>query len=535
MYLFESLNKITKIYLSDEQIYCLNQAYIVACNAHKGQKRSSGEPYITHPIAVACILAKMKLDYETLMGALLHDVIEDTSTTYQDIENLFGKNVAKLVEGVSKLDKIHFRDKQEEQVENFRKMIIAMVKDIRVIFIKLADRTHNMRTLSALRPDKKRRIALETLEIYSPLAQRLGIRHLKIELEELSFETLYPTRFRVIQEVVKTVRENRKEIIRKITTEIDNCLQETGITCRVSGRKKHLYSIYRKMHLKEQRLNSIRDIYSFYIIIIVQDLDTCYRVLGQMHGLYKPRPGRVKDYIAIPKTNGYQSLHTSMIGPYGIPVEIQIRTEDMDHMAEMGVAAHWSHKKDTSIQIRAQRWLQSLLELQQNADNSFEFIENVKSDLILDEIYVFTPKGHIIELPAGATPVDFAYAVHTDIGHTCIGVRVDCEYYPLSKPLITGQTIEIITSLDAYPNESWLNFVVSSKAKSKIRQLTKNFKYEKKSLNLRSRLLLKNQLNNSDKSNNKKINNTTDNKIKKELNWIKSNLYERFPFNNRFN
>jgi len=490
LYLFESLNQLIEKYLPEEQIKRLKQAYLVARDAHEGQTRSSGEPYITHPVAVACILAEMKLDHETLMAALLHDVIEDTPATYQDMEQLFGKSVAELVEGVSKLDKLKFRDKKEAQAENFRKMIMAMVQDIRVILIKLADRTHNMRTLGALRPDKKRRIALETLEIYSPLAHRLGIHHLKTELEELGFEALYPNRFRVIKEVVKAARGNRKEMIQKILAEIDGRLQEAGIPCRVSGREKHLYSIYRKMHLKEQRFHSIMDIYAFRVI--VKDLDTCYRVLGQMHSLYKPRPGRVKDYIAIPKANGYQSLHTSMIGPHGVPVEVQIRTEDMDQMAEMGVAAHWAYKEagesGTTAQIRAQRWLQSLLELQQSAGSSFEFIESVKSDLFPDEIYVFTPEGRIVELPAGATPVDFAYAVHTDIGHACVGARVDRQPYPLSQALTSGQTIEIITAPGARPNAAWLNFVVSSKARAKIRQLLKNLKRED-SVNLGRRLL----------------------------------------------
>ena len=490
MYLFESLNQLIEQYLPEDQIKRLKQAYLVSRDAHEGQTRSSGEPYITHPVAVACILAEMKLDHETLMAALLHDVIEDTPATYQDMEQLFGKSVAELVEGVSKLDKLKFRDKKEAQAENFRKMIMAMVQDIRVILIKLADRTHNMRTLGSLRPDKRRRIALETLEIYSPLAHRLGIHHLKTELEELGFEALYPNRYRVIKEVVKAARGNRKEMIQKILSEIDGRLQEAGIPCRVSGREKHLYSIYRKMTLKEQRFHSIMDIYAFRVI--VKDLDTCYRVLGQMHSLYKPRPGRVKDYIAIPKANGYQSLHTSMIGPHGVPVEVQIRTEDMDQMAEMGVAAHWAYKQagesGTTAQIRAQRWLQSLLELQQSAGSSFEFIESVKSDLFPDEIYVFTPEGRIVELPTGATPVDFAYAVHTDIGHACVGARVDRQPYPLSQPLTSGQTIEIITAPGARPNAAWLNFVVSSKARAKIRQLLKNLKRED-SVNLGRRLL----------------------------------------------
>ncbi|AMO80080.1 bifunctional GTP diphosphokinase/guanosine-3',5'-bis pyrophosphate 3'-pyrophosphohydrolase [Obesumbacterium proteus] len=489
MYLFESLNLLIQKYLPEEQIKLLKQAYLVARDAHEGQTRSSGEPYITHPVAVACILAEMRLDYETLMAALLHDVIEDTPATYQDMEQLFGKSVAELVEGVSKLDKLKFRDKKEAQAENFRKMIMAMVQDIRVILIKLADRTHNMRTLGSLRPDKRRRIARETLEIYSPLAHRLGIHHLKTELEELGFEALYPNRYRVIKEVVKAARGNRKEMIQKILSEIEGRLTEAGIECHVNGREKHLYSIYRKMHLKEQRFHSIMDIYAFRVI--VKDVDTCYRVLGQAHSLYKPRPGRVKDYIAIPKANGYQSLHTSLIGPHGVPVEVQIRTEDMDQMAEMGVAAHWAYKEgesSTTAQIRAQRWMQSLLELQQSAGSSFEFIESVKSDLFPDEIYVFTPEGRIVELPAGATPVDFAYAVHTDIGHACVGARVDRQPYPLSQALHSGQNVEIITAPGARPNAAWLNFVVSSKARAKIRQMLKNLKRDD-SVSLGRRLL----------------------------------------------
>ncbi|WON76877.1 bifunctional GTP diphosphokinase/guanosine-3',5'-bis pyrophosphate 3'-pyrophosphohydrolase [Serratia sp. UGAL515B_01] len=491
MYLFESLNLLIQRYLPEEQIKRLKQAYLVARDAHEGQTRSSGEPYITHPVAVACILAEMRLDHETLMAALLHDVIEDTTATYQDMEQLFGKSVAELVEGVSKLDKLKFQNKKEAQAENFRKMIMAMVQDIRVVLIKLADRTHNMRTLGSLRPDKRRRIARETLEIYSPLAHRLGIHNLKTELEELGFEALYPNRYRVIKEVVKSARGNRKEMIQKILAEIEGRLTEAGIPCRVSGREKHLYSIYCKMHLKEQRFHSIMDIYAFRVV--VKEVDTCYRVLGQAHSLYKPRPGRFKDYIAIPKANGYQSLHTSLIGPHGVPVEVQIRTDDMDQMAEMGVAAHWAYKEQgetpgTTAQIRAQRWMQSLLELQQSAGSSFEFIESVKSDLFPDEIYVFTPEGRIVELPAGATPVDFAYAVHTDIGHACVGARVDRQPYPLSQALHSGQTVEIITAPGARPNAAWLNFVVSSKARAKIRQMLKNLKRDD-SVSLGRRLL----------------------------------------------
>ncbi|MGR5064585.1 bifunctional GTP diphosphokinase/guanosine-3',5'-bis pyrophosphate 3'-pyrophosphohydrolase [Photobacterium sp. DNB22_13_2] len=490
MYLFDSLKEVAIEYLPESQIEALRQAYLVARDAHEGQTRSSGEPYIIHPIAVARILAEMRLDYETLMAALLHDVIEDTEVTKDDLDSRFGSTVAELVDGVSKLDKLKFRDRKEAQAENFRKMIMAMAHDIRVILIKLADRTHNMRTLGALRPDKRRRIARETLEIFSPLAHRLGIHNIKTELEELGFEALYPNRYRVLKEVVAAARGNRKEMINKIHAEIEGRLKDAGIEGTVQGREKNLYSIYNKMKNKEQRFHSIMDIYAFRVL--VKDLDTCYRVLGQVHNLYKPRPSRMKDYIAIPKANGYQSLHTSLVGPHGVPVEVQIRTEDMDQMADKGVAAHWAYKdgesSGTTAQVKAQRWMQSLLELQQSAGSSFEFIENVKSDLFPDEIYVFTPKGRIVELPVGATAVDFAYAVHTDVGNACVGARVERQPYPLSKPLKNGQTIEIISAPGARPNAAWLNYVVTSRARTKIRQVLKTMRREE-SITLGRRLL----------------------------------------------
>ncbi|MGD8111310.1 bifunctional GTP diphosphokinase/guanosine-3',5'-bis pyrophosphate 3'-pyrophosphohydrolase [Vibrio sp. NTOU-M3] len=491
MYLFDSLKDVAQEYLTEPQIEALRQSYVVAENAHEGQTRSSGEPYIIHPVAVARILAEMRLDIETLQAALLHDVIEDTEVTKEELEDQFGSTVAELVDGVSKLDKLKFRDRKEAQAENFRKMVLAMVQDIRVILIKLADRTHNMRTLGALRPDKKRRIARETLEIYSPLAHRLGIHNIKTELEELGFEALYPNRYRVLKEVVRAARGNRKEMIQRIHDEIEGRLEEVGLKARVFGREKNLYSIYNKMKTKEQRFHTIMDIYAFRVV--VEDADTCYRVLGQVHSLYKPRPGRMKDYIAVPKANGYQSIHTSMVGPHGVPVEVQIRTEDMDQMADKGVAAHWSYKGNgertgTTAQVKAQRWMQSLLELQQSAGNSFEFIENVKSDLFPDEIYVFTPKGRIVELPVGATAVDFAYAVHTDVGSTCVGARVDRNPYPLSKALKNGQTIEIISAPGARPNAAWLNYVVTSRARTKIRQVLKTMRREE-STTLGRRLL----------------------------------------------
>ncbi|EOE4687493.1 bifunctional GTP diphosphokinase/guanosine-3',5'-bis pyrophosphate 3'-pyrophosphohydrolase [Vibrio vulnificus] len=491
MYLFDSLKDVAQEYLTEPQLEALRQSYVVARDAHEGQTRSSGEPYIIHPVAVARILADMRLDVETLQAALLHDVIEDCDVSKEDLEAQFGHTVAELVDGVSKLDKLKFRDRKEAQAENFRKMVLAMVQDIRVILIKLADRTHNMRTLGALRPDKKRRIAHETLEIYSPLAHRLGIHNIKTELEELGFEALYPNRYRVLKEVVRSARGNRKEMIQRIHSEIEGRLQEVGLKARVVGREKNLFSIYNKMKTKEQRFHTIMDIYAFRVV--VDTADTCYRVLGQVHSLYKPRPGRMKDYIAVPKANGYQSLHTSMVGPHGVPVEVQIRTEDMDQMADKGVAAHWSYKGNgertgTTAQVKAQRWMQSLLELQQSAGNSFEFIENVKSDLFPDEIYVFTPKGRIVELPVGATAVDFAYAVHTDVGNTCVGARVDRNPYPLSKALKNGQTIEIISAPGARPNAAWLNYVVTSRARTKIRQVLKTMRREE-SITLGRRLL----------------------------------------------
>ncbi|TXH63136.1 MAG: bifunctional GTP diphosphokinase/guanosine-3',5'-bis pyrophosphate 3'-pyrophosphohydrolase [Tolumonas sp.] len=491
MYLFEDLKTLLSSYLPAEQVSLVQEAFIVARDAHEGQTRSSGEPYITHPVAVATILAEMRLDYETVSAALLHDVIEDTPVTKEQLAAQFGSAVAELVYGVSKLDKLKFRDHKEAQAENFRKMVMAMVQDIRVILIKLADRTHNMRTLGALRPDKRRRIARETLEIFSPIANRLGIHSFKSELEELGFEALYPMRARILRESVKRARGNRKEVIDSVYKEIDGRLHEAGIKAAVYGREKNLYSIYNKMVKKELHFYEVMDIYAFRVI--VDDIDTCYRVLGQMHSLYKPRPGRFKDYIAIPKTNGYQSLHTSLVGPHGVPVEIQIRTEYMDQMADKGVAAHWAYKSSgdatgSTAQIRAQRWMKNLLELQQSAGNSFEFIESVKTDLFPDEIYVFTPEGRILELPAGATPVDFAYAVHTDIGNSCVGARVERQPFPLSRPLTSGQTIEIITAPGARPNAAWLNFVVTSRARTKIRQFLKNLRTEE-SIILGRRLL----------------------------------------------
>ena len=476
MYLFEPLERIIKGYLPAEKIELVRRAFVIARDAHEGQTRSSGEPYITHPVAVACIIAEMKLDHEAVMAALLHDVIEDTPYTEEQLANEFGSSVADIVQGVSKLDKLKFRTRQEAQVENFRKMILAMTKDIRVVLIKLADRTHNMRTLGSLRPDKRRRIAKETLEIYSPLAHRLGIEHIKNELENLCLQAIYPNRYNILKTGIEMARSSRQDLIAKITHEIENRLAEVGIPARVYGREKHLYALYQKMLRKEQHFHSILDIYAFRIV--VDTVDNCYRVLGQMHALYKPRPYQVKDYIAVPKTNGYQSLQTSMIGHKGVPIEVHIRTEEMDQMAELGVAAFWQYSEDkshsTSVQQRAQRWLQSIVELQQSAGNTEEFIESVKSDLFSNDIYVFTPKGRIVELPARATALDFAYAVHSDIGDCCVGAIVDHAPYPISQPLQSGQTVEILTEPGKHPHPSWLKFVVSSKAKAKIRQALKH-------------------------------------------------------------
>lgn len=490
MYLFEGLQAKISQYLPKKQVDYVRAAYLLARDAHEGQTRSSGDPYITHPVAVSSILADMKLDHETLMAALLHDVIEDTEYSKEDLSLAFGETVAELVEGVSKLDKLKFSSKQEAQAENFRKMLMAMVKDIRVILIKLSDRTHNMRTLGSLGPEKRRRIALETLEIYAPLAHRLGIHDIKNELEDLGFQAMYPLRHRALKSAVTQARGNRKEIIERTQLDLTNKLVEYKIEGRVLGREKHLYSIYRKMKNKEVSFNEVMDIYGFRII--VESVDSCYRVLGAMHGMYKPIENRFKDYIAIPRSNGYQSLHTSLKGPHGIPVEVQIRNEQMDHLADKGIAAHWVYKenrdKDDTSQMRANQWMQSLLELQQSASTSVEFIEAVKSDLFPDEIYVFSPKGKIIELPAGSTAVDFAYAVHSDVGNTCVGARVDHRNYPLSTPLENGQSIEIITSPRAKPNANWLNFVVSARARSNIRHFLKR-QHANDATNMGNRLL----------------------------------------------
>lgn len=505
---------IVSQYLEPEQVSQLHEACYYAAEAHAGIHRKSGEPYIFHPLAVARILANVRFDHETLLAALLHDVIEDTAYSKEHISAQFGSEVAELVDGVSKLTQIQFNSKLEAQAENFRKMFLAMAKDLRIIMIKLADRLHNMRTLGAMRAESRRRIARETLEIYAPIAGRLGMNHLRQELENLGLNHLYPFRFRVLQEAVRKMSGNRREIVGQMEARIDGRLREEGINARVVGRNKHLWGIYQKMRGKlslpfrerigatadadrqARKTKPFREVYDVYAVrIIVDSVDTCYRVLGVMHSLYKPIMGRFKDYIAIPKANGYQSLHTVLFGPGGIPIELQIRTEEMHVMAEVGVAAHWRYKSGDEehngyAQQRAHEWLGKLLDMQRRAGNPVEFLESVKVDLFPDEIYVFTPRGEIVQLPRGATAVDFAYAIHSDVGNTCVGARVDRRLVPLRTPLVTGQTVEAIITPTARPNPAWLNFVVTAKARASIRHYLKHLQRDEAVL-LGKRLLEK--------------------------------------------
>lgn len=490
---FESLRDEINQYLSHEQVSEIEKAYWFAKEAHGSQARFTGEPYITHPLTVAHILAQMRMDSPTIMAAILHDVVEDTSVKQSEIVEKFGKEIADLVDGVTKLTQIHFENYAQAQAENFRKMVMAMASDIRVILVKLADRLHNMRTLSGLPPEKRRRISLETLEIFAPIANRLGMHAFRVELEDLGFASLYPMRYKVLKDAVLKARGNRQEIIDMIHHQIRDAIKKNTIpSATLSGRGKHLYSIYKKMHEKHLSFSEIMDVYGFRII--VDKVDTCYRVLGTLHNLYKPIAQRFKDYIAIPKANGYQSLHTTLFGPYGVPIEVQIRTEEMHKMAENGIAAHWLYKTEKKIfndaQSRTREWLKGILEMDKSSRNSLEFIENVKIDLFPDEVYVFTPKGQIIELPAGATPVDYAYAIHSDIGNTCVAVRLDKRLSPLSAPLISGQQVEIITAPGARPNSAWLNFVVTGKARSKIKHYLKKQQREE-SMELGKRLVEK--------------------------------------------
>jgi len=479
-FLISDLVRMLEEYLEPDHVQEVYRAYLFGAEAHEGQVRLSGEPYIYHPIEAARILAGLRLDHKSIMAAILHDVIEDTPTAKEQIASEFGDEVAELVDGVSKLTQLEFASKEEAQAENFRKMIMAMVRDIRVILVKLADRLHNMRTLDVMRPEKRRRIARETLDIYAPIANRLGINSLRIELEDLGLAALYPMRYKVLERAVREARGHRKEVLNKIEKSIKRRNQQEKINCRVLGREKHLYSIYRKIRDKTLSFDDIFDVYAFRII--VDSPDTCYRVLGVMHNLYKPVPGKFKDYIAIPKANGYQSLHTVLFGPYSIPIEIQIRTEEMDSVAETGVAAHWVYKvgEEHADQIHegAREWLRELLEMQKHAGNSVEFLENVKIDLFPDAVYVFTPAGEIMKLPRKATVVDFAYAVHTDIGNTCTAARIDRQPVPLRTQLRNGQTVEIEATPGATPNPAWLTFVATAKARSNIRHHQKSLKHE---------------------------------------------------------
>ena len=471
----DRLNRRMEKYLPAPQVAQVMQAYEFAAKAHSGQQRYSGEPYISHPVAVATILAELKLDAQTLMAALLHDVIEDTGVSKADIAGMFGAEVAELVDGVSKLDKVEFRSRAEAQAESFRKMLFAMVGDMRVILVKLADRTHNMRTLWIMPPEKRRRIARETLEIYAPIANRLGMNAIRLELEDLGFRCMYPHRYRVLERALKKAQGNQKQVLNKISKRFEESLDEARIESRVAGREKHIYSIYRKMREKKRALSEIVDVYG--IRVIVDSVDDCYRALGIVHKCYKPMPGRFKDYIAIPRVNGYQSLHTTLFGPAGLPCEVQIRTEDMDRIAESGIAAHWLYKSGGTAagqpQVRAREWLASLVEMEEGG-SSEEFLESVKIDLFPDKTYVFTPKGDIVRLPRGATCVDFAYAVHTGVGNRCVAARIDRRPVPLRTVLKNGQTVQIITARGASPNPAWVNFVVTAKARTAIRSFLKN-------------------------------------------------------------
>ncbi|MEM7430389.1 MAG: bifunctional (p)ppGpp synthetase/guanosine-3',5'-bis(diphosphate) 3'-pyrophosphohydrolase [Pseudomonadota bacterium] len=476
-------------YLSGEQIASIMDAYEFGAAAHEGQTRKSGEPYITHPVAVAQELADMHMDSQGIEAAILHDVVEDTSATLEDIESKFGDEVALLVDGVSKLDQIQFRSRAEAQAESFRKMMLAMIEDIRVILVKLADRLHNMQTLESMPSEKRKRIARETLDIYAPIANRLGINRFKVELEDLGFRYLHPFRYRVLDKALKRAKGSQRQIVKKISEQLGAALGEEGIEADIIGREKHLYSIYRKMAEKKRTLSDVVDVYGFRLI--VDDVSACYRALGLVHSLYKPMPGRFKDYIAIPRINGYQSLHTTLFGPKGLPLEVQIRTHEMDRVAESGVASHWQYKadekSDATPQRRAREWLSNLAELQQTG-TSEEFLESVKVDLFPDKIYVFTPKGDIMPLPKGATTVDFAYAVHTDIGNRCISAKVDRTLVPLRTPLTNGQTVEIKTARGGKPNPNWLSFVRTAKARTAIRHYMKTMR-STESVDLGKRLL----------------------------------------------
>jgi len=488
-FLISDLCSYLEEYLTTEQVSEVYRAYLFGAEAHEGQNRLSGEPYIYHPVAVARILAGMRMDHQCLMAAILHDVIEDTETAKEQIAREFGPEIAELVDGVSKLTQIKFRSRAEAQAENFRKMMLAMTKDIRVIMIKLADRLHNMRTLGVMAPGKARRIARETLDIYAPIANRLGINSIRHELQELGMAAHWPWRYNIIRAALRRRRGNRKEVVSNIEEVLRSRLQQEGFDGEVYGREKHVYSIYRKMLEKKVSLNELADVYAFRII--VDSVDTCYRVLGVVHNLYRPVPGKFKDYIAIPKANGYQSLHTVLFGPHGLPIEIQIRTREMHRVAEEGIAAHWQYKDASPGALppdAAADWLRNLLEVQKDSGNSMEFLEHVKVDLFPDEVYVFTPRGQIFVLPKGATVIDFAYAIHSDVGNQCVAARIDRRLAPLRSQLRNGQTVEIITKPNNRPNPAWLDFVVTGKARATIRSFLKRLEH-KEAVELGRRLL----------------------------------------------
>ncbi|PKO35145.1 MAG: guanosine-3',5'-bis(diphosphate) 3'-pyrophosphohydrolase [Betaproteobacteria bacterium HGW-Betaproteobacteria-7] len=475
-------------YLAPVDVERIKSAYIYAARAHASQKRMSGEPYITHPLAVAGAVVEWRMDADAICAALLHDVLEDTGASKRELVDQFGKEVAELVDGLSKLDKMEFASYQEAQAENFRKMLMAMARDLRVVLIKLADRQHNLQTMSAMRADKRARIARETLEIYAPIALRLGLNKLYRELQDISFHLIYPHRATVLAKALKAARGNRSELLTRILDGIESKLDSAGLRAEVFGREKSLYSIFRKMKDKQLSFSQVLDIYGFRVV--VDNVPTCYLALGALHSLYKPVPGKFKDYIAIPKANGYQSLHTTLIGPYGTPVEVQIRTREMHNVAQEGVAAHWLYKDSeesgADLQVKTHKWLQSLLEMQGN--DSAEFFENVKIDLFPDEVYVFTPKGKIMAMPSGATVVDFAYSVHTDVGHHCSAARINQELAPLRSELRNGDLVEIITSPQASPNPVWLTYVKTGRARSKIRHFLRTMQNEE-SARLGERLL----------------------------------------------
>ena len=479
----EMLLQEVSVYLKPKDVEHIREALKFSGEAHEGQLRKSGEPYISHPIAVARILTPLHLDAQAIMAAVLHDVVEDTHISNEEVANIFGKSVAELVDGLSKLDKIEFQTKEDAQAENFRKMLLAMARDVRVILIKLADRLHNMRTLKSMSREKCERIARETLEIYAPIANRLGLNAIYQELEDLGFKYLYPKRYEVLSKALKVARGNRREVVGKIQEAISQRLEEHRITAQVQGREKHLYGIYQKMQAKSLAFAQVQDIYGFRVM--VDDVPSCYLALGLLHALYKPIPGKFKDYIAIPKANAYQSLHTTLFGPYGTPIEVQIRTQEMHKIAEAGVASHWLYKAaQTSfndLHKKTHQWLQSLLESLSQSGDSVEFLEHLKVDLFPDEVYVFTPKGKILALPRGATAVDFAYSVHTDIGNRCVAVKVNFELAPLRAEMKNGDRVEIITAPHAHPNPAWLSYVVTSKARSQIRHALKTMHFDESS------------------------------------------------------